>query len=203
MILYCVIAGTALILLLPFQAYLPSIPWLENAQFYLFFLLTFFLIMRLPFSRALTLGFVAGLLWDSVWHQTVFFEGAVSGELSGPVPEPAEPVPIFSLGWTSLLFIGYAAMVHVFLAEKKRRAWFPFLLLSTAGVVFFLLADYFYTEIRAGIFIFPDSLLTDSVWLHILWSGVLAFLSAPIVYVAFESLRLLLTEDERKSFRDA
>jgi hypothetical protein len=168
-----------------------TIPGVENGMLNLFYLLMVYVMLRYSLVRAFIFLGICGVFWDLLWSTFL------------PLPDRAD-IMLPPLGWTSLLLCLLATVLHAFTLPYRRLLWYSFTLGCLLSMLVLLTAEYLVVTILTGEFRFPESLLQTGVWGHVFWSGVSAFLCAPLLYWVMQGAEhLFRTPAEAEALQNA
>jgi hypothetical protein len=158
MIFFCILLVLVLIAQVA-EFFIPPLGSLFNAHIYIAPLIVFYGAVVLPFPLMLSLAAYAGFLLDTLTVQII----------GGKVE--------ISLGWSILLYAVLAGIMHGLRPLFVRGRWEVHCVVAGLCTSAIILAQYLMITFRRGTFLF-----NREVWWQIGAPGLIAMLSAPIVF---------------------
>ncbi len=162
------------------QFFVPPLEWLWNARLMLVHIVFLFGAFALPFHSMLIFAAYAGLFWDLI-------ELPISASIIAPHP-----------GWSCIVFALFGGAVSGLRPLFIKGRWEVHCLASGSCTMIYLLLQFLYITWLRGQ---PE--FEPAVWGRIGGAGILAFFTAPLVYVVFSQLLRLTGYKMRHETRPA
>jgi hypothetical protein len=141
------------------EFFLPTLPWFYNAHIYIVPVIVFYGAVVLPLPLMLTLSMVAGILLDALTVQVIDSKVEIS------------------LGWSILLYVVLAGIMHGLRPLFIRGRWEVHLVMTGICTSLILLAQYLMISFRRGSIFF-----TREIWWQIGGPGLVALILAPVIF---------------------